>query len=54
VHITESRKINGFFDHFGELREWWINPTGEEIVADSLPTVDEEKALLKDHYEQQE
>jgi len=52
--ITKARKINGFFDHFGELREWWTNPTGEEIVADSLPTVDEEKALLKDHYEQQE
>jgi hypothetical protein len=52
--IAQSRKIDGFFDHFKELGQWWVNPAGEEEVRDSLPSMDEEKALLKDHYSQQE
>jgi hypothetical protein len=54
IEITKVRKINGFLDHFVELREWWANPAGLEEVHDSPPSVDEEKALLKDHYEQKE
>jgi hypothetical protein len=52
--ITKVRKIDGFFDHFKELGEWWVNPTGESEVRNSVPSVDEEKALLKDHYSQQD
>jgi hypothetical protein len=52
--IVKVRKIDGFFDHFKELGEWWCNPAGEEEVRDSPPSADEEKALLKDRHSQQE
>jgi hypothetical protein len=54
INITEVRKIKGFFDHFYELKEWWVNPTGAETIGDDLPSADEEKALLREHFEQQE
>jgi hypothetical protein len=54
INITKVRKINGFFDHLWELKEWWANPTGIDAVDDDLPSADEEKALLREHFEQQE
>jgi len=56
IQITEVRKINGFFDGLRELKEWWVNPIGEqkEEATNNLSTADEEKALLNEHYEQNE
>ncbi|KAF2435417.1 hypothetical protein EJ08DRAFT_337004 [Tothia fuscella] len=51
IDIVEIRKINGFIDGFVELGEWWNNPHGEEKTDSAqLPSADEEKALLQDHY----
>jgi hypothetical protein len=54
IEIAEPRKINGFLDAFVELGEWWASPLGEapQTTSENMPAADEEKALLKDHYEQ--
>jgi len=52
IQIAEVRKINGLFDGLRELKAWWVNPSGEQGQQTSnLPSADEEKALLKEHYE---
>jgi hypothetical protein len=56
IEIAEPRKLNGFLDGIVELSEWWANPHGEasEPSSEDSSAADEEKALLKDHYEQME
>jgi hypothetical protein len=48
IEIAETRKVSGLKDTLGELKDWWVNPTG--VKEDASATADEEKALLKEHF----
>jgi hypothetical protein len=48
IEIAETRKVSGLKDTLGELKDWWMNPTGEKEEVSAA--ADEEKALLKEHF----
>jgi hypothetical protein len=53
--INEPRKVDGVTDTLGELKDWWKDPAGTPVHSqdENSPAADEEKALLGEHFEEE-